>query len=539
MSEHSERVELAAGPHVLPLRDRTDELLQVLLPKFRLRKNDPAPGVRLSVEIKGPMSSIGDVHGKETLFEFVKKAGSKARDDLARRISDFYNDSGALEYSFDCSAHPLRYANGGVLPIVRLEGRDYFWLFYRDIFPIGWNIANGASDNVSEMLDPNRIILREFGEEVLFVDLGTQHLFTYEPEDGAMPLGSLKGAIAAWSKKLGADLFKFERLSIPLKWVDGPDVVEVDVEGRRCVTKGYFVSITPEDNAIEVDRIAFINLGKGVTLLDGEHRNGMLLNEVIGLFEVEKMRDLSRTEFIPDKVFFDGREWPCKENVAEGRREELAGAIGEYLTSPTLVRSAGLRRAYGEAPIKYDLCPITRSIVRKFFDWENVDTRQTPSDGIRVEPSQGEFELFISFRDPDLGIAQSVAADLHQRGFGVFMSAESLKSLGAADYFRAINEALEQSAVLVVVGTRPDRFDSGWVRYEWQSFLAEKHSGRKDFGRVFTFSGGVRIDELPYALRQVQMIPFDATSPESSFDTLASIIGPRARLREPRHESKP
>ena len=532
MSDSAESVEFEKGPHVLPLRDRTDELLQVLLPKFRLRKNDPTPGIRLLVEVKGPMSSIGDVHGKEALFEFVKKVGPNARGELAKRLADFYNDPGALEYCFDCSGHPLRYANGGVLPIVRLEGRDYFWLFYRDIFPIGWNIANGASDNVSEMLDPTRIILREFGEEVLFADLSTRHLFTYEPEDGPMPLGSLKGAIAAWSKKPRTDLLGFERLPIPLKWVDGPDVVEVDVEGRRCVTKGYFVSITPEDNAIEVDRIAFINLGKGVTLLDGEHRNGMLLNEVIGLFEVEKMRDLSRTEFIPDKVFFDGQEWPFKENVPEGRREELAGAIGQFLKSPTLVRSEDLRLAYREVPIKYNLCPITRSIIHKFFEWESIDTR--PPHGIRVEPPRGEFELFISFRDPDLGIAQSIAADLRQRGFQVFMSAESLKSLGAADYFRAINEALEQSAVLVVVGTRPDRFDSGWVRYEWQSFLAEKHSGRKDFGRVFTFSGGVRVDELPYALRQVQMIPFDPTSSESSFDTLASIIGPKARLREPR-----
>jgi hypothetical protein len=534
MSDSAESAEFEKGPHVLPLHDRTDELLQVLLPEFTLRKNHPDPGVRLLVEIKGAMSSIRDVHGKEALFEFVKKTGPNDREELAKRLADFRKDPRSREYAFDCSGHPLRYANGGVLPIVRLEGRDYFWLFYRDIFPIGWNIANGASDNVAEMLDPMRIVQREFGEEVLFADFGTRHLFTHEPEDGAMPIGSLKGAIAAWSKKLGVDLFKFKRLSIPLKWVDGPDVVDVDVEGRRCVTKGYFVSATPEDNAIEVDRIAFINLGKGVTLLDGEHRNGMLLNEVIGLFEVEKMRELSRTEFIPDKLFFDGREWPFNENVPEVRREVLADAVGEYLKSPTLVRSPGLRRAYREAPIKYDLCPITRSIVRKFFEWEGTDKRPTPPDGTRVEPPRGEFELFISFRDPDLGIARSVAADLRQRGFQVFMSAESLKSLGAADYFRAINEALEQSAVLVVVGTRPDRFDSGWVRYEWQSFLAEKHSGRKDFGRVFTFSGGVRVDELPYALRQVQMIPFDPTSSESSFDTLSSIIGPKERLREPR-----
>jgi hypothetical protein len=531
MTDKRDDTTFAKSPHVLPLRDRTAELLQVLIPEFTLRKNRPGPGVCLSLDIKDHMPSIVDREGKREVSRVVRSTGTQARDRLARRLSDFHADPREREYCFDCSAHPLRYANGGVLPVVRLEGRDYFWLFYRDIFPIGWNIANGASDTTVELLDPNRVVFREFGEEVIVADFHKMHLFTFEPEDNTTPLGFLKGALAAWSEKLGVDLLEFQRRPIPLKWVDGPDAVDANVEGRRRETKGYFLSITPEDNAIEVDRIAFINLGQDVALLDGEHRNGKLLNQVIGLFEVDKMRDISRTEFIPDVVFFDGKEWPYGKNEAAARRGELAGVIAKYLGSSTLVRTEQDGRDYEAVGIKYDLCPIARSIITRFFEWEKTERRDVEDKPRGVTQPGGEFDVFVTFRDPDLDVARSLAGDLRQRGFHVFMSSESLKSLGAADYFRAINEALEQSAVLVVVGSRPDRFNSGWVRYEWQSFFAEVHSGRKPYGRVFTFSGGVGIDELPFALRQVQTVPYDAISPESSFDTVASFIGPRDRLR--------
>jgi hypothetical protein len=539
MSDPGDGLDLSTSPHILPLRTRTDELLQVLLPEFTVRKNRQGPGLCLSIEIKDHMHSIGDVHGKGALYEIVGRAGTHARNALAHDLHDFFKNPRLREYRFDCSGHPLRFANGGVLPVVRLDGRDYFWLFYRDIFPIGWNIANGASDNVAEMLDPNRIVLREFGEEVIVVDFATKHLFTFEPEDEMVPLGFLKGAIEAWSKRLGVDLFKFHRLPIPLKWVDGPDTADVDVEGRRRETKGYFVNITPEDNAIELDRIALVNLGKGVTLLDGENRNGKLLNEVIGLFEVEKMRDLSRAEFIPDLVFFSGNKRPLDEGGSAGQLEELAVIVEEYFKNPDLDRSNDLRLAYRNAPIKFDLCPITRAVIERFFEWEKEERETHPPEPEPHPRSRGRFEIFISFRDPDLPIALGLAENLERRGFNVFMSYLTLKRLGAADYKRAISEALDESAVLIVVGTRPEYLKSGWVSYEWQSFFAETHTDRKNFGRVFSFLGGVGVDELPFDLRQVQAVKYDPTAPEASFNEMAKYIGPREKIWEPRHESKP
>lgn len=56
---------------------------------------------------------------------------------------------------------PFRYASGGTLPILRMEGQGYYCFFYRDIFPIGWNIANGGCCTREELLNPQMTIERE------------------------------------------------------------------------------------------------------------------------------------------------------------------------------------------------------------------------------------------------------------------------------------------------------------------------------------------------------------------------------------------
>lgn len=74
------------------------------------------------------------------------------------------------------------------------------------------------------------------------------------------------------------------------------------------------------------------------------------------------------------------------------------------------------------------------------------------------------------------------------------------------------------------LGTRYDHFDGGWVGFEWKSFINEIHSGRKH-GRVFSFASGLSVDDLTYALRFYQMIPYDPASHQESFENLVSYIG--------------
>ena len=78
---------------------------------------------------------------------------------------------------------------------------------------------------------------------------------------------------------------------------------------------------------------------------------------------------------------------------------------------------------------------------------------------------------------------------------------------------------------MVVVGTKPEHFDSGWVRYEWRSFFNEIHSGRKPGGRIFTLAGSLDPSSLPYGLRQSQMLPFSPSSPQDAFEAVYQFLG--------------
>jgi TIR domain len=62
---------------------------------------------------------------------------------------------------------PLRWASGGVFPVVHYKGRDWTPFFFRDIPPCGWNIPLGSSEALHELTLPWSLIWREFLEEFL------------------------------------------------------------------------------------------------------------------------------------------------------------------------------------------------------------------------------------------------------------------------------------------------------------------------------------------------------------------------------------
>ncbi len=80
---------------------------------------------------------------------------------------------------------PMRWASGGVLPIVEFRGRQWVAMLFRDVAPYGWNLPLGASERHSgvtasheeatqlwedELRQPARLATREFLEELLVVD---------------------------------------------------------------------------------------------------------------------------------------------------------------------------------------------------------------------------------------------------------------------------------------------------------------------------------------------------------------------------------
>ena len=122
-------------------------------------------------------------------------------------------------------------------------------------------------------------------------------------------------------------------------------------------------------------------------------------------------------------------------------------------------------------------------------------------------------QVFISFKNlgqggsptRDAALASEVYHYLTDRGINVFLSSYTLEKLGADEYKRAIDGALDEAKIMVAVGTSADNLNSQWVRYEWDSFYNDILSGIKSGGRFFTYVEGVEMKDLPRTIRHNQL----------------------------------
>lgn len=141
-----------------------------------------------------------------------------------------------------------------------------------------------------------------------------------------------------------------------------------------------------------------------------------------------------------------------------------------------------------------------------------------------------EHDVFICFknldergrRTEDAALAQDVHDFLAARDFRVFFSNVSLEKLGVSAYKKAIDRALDSARVLVAVGTSAANLNAEWVRYEWDSFFSDVLSGAKPEGRVFVYTRGVDLKDLPRTLRQSQAIKHAPGSLELLFNFIAN-----------------
>ena len=140
-----------------------------------------------------------------------------------------------------------------------------------------------------------------------------------------------------------------------------------------------------------------------------------------------------------------------------------------------------------------------------------------------------EHDVFISFKNSDESgrktidseIAKKLYDFLTKKGLRVFFSDVELEFIGKAQYSRVIDEALDASRFLIAVGSSYKNLDSEWVYYEWNSFLNDIRSGRKPNAEVFVLFSGMKVTELPRALRQQQAFNADE---KDSYERLYGFI---------------
>ncbi|MBC8471430.1 MAG: hypothetical protein H8D56_18370, partial [Planctomycetes bacterium] len=141
---------------------------------------------------------------------------------------------------------------------------------------------------------------------------------------------------------------------------------------------GCFINITVEDLGIEFDRVAIINLDEGDIILDGEISKGKLLNRIIGLFEIGKINENLDVEhkFIPEHFFYTGEFYrngkrakdASDKDVKNAGVKDLKDAIKHFLTKLANNRNKEEKDLYREEQLQnkhLDLCPVTRSIIRR------------------------------------------------------------------------------------------------------------------------------------------------------------------------------
>ena len=134
--------------------------------------------------------------------------------------------------------------------------------------------------------------------------------------------------------------------------------------------------------------------------------------------------------------------------------------------------------------------------------------------------------VFVSCSSKDYARADELFEFLEQNDVPVFFSAQSLPSLGASDYRRAIDTALEQAHHMVVLTSSRENVMSSWVEAEWGLFINELRSGYKNGNLVTMVVDGCTPRDLPASLRNYEVIAFS----EKGFQQLLKYV------RKPRND---
>jgi TIR domain-containing protein len=128
--------------------------------------------------------------------------------------------------------------------------------------------------------------------------------------------------------------------------------------------------------------------------------------------------------------------------------------------------------------------------------------------------SQGQQHqlAFISSNSKDYSIAEKVYQILTNCGRRPFFAQKTLKERGRTHFSIEIDQALDESASLIIVASTPEMFASPWFDQEWRSWINELRSGRKS-GNVMTVVGeAFATKDLPFALRSFETRSIDSFS---------------------------
>lgn len=500
---------------VRPLKDAQNEFLEVLLDRFDLRRTPR--GATLSVRFDENANAVWLRSGKSHVEERIPGFASR-RAVYQKKLEALLVRGELPEFSIRPEDDfPFRYVSGGVLPIVHFRGGDYYCLFYREIPPVGWNLANGGADSRHELLYPFQAAERELREELVVFD---QNIEKWYPFEGTgRPLDRPEYAVARklWHEKYGTtptgDSDDLGDVLLPMKWVDGPDTLQVAIGPEDANTvHSCFLNVNAIDFGIEVDRAAKIRLDDPKAVIcDGEivrDKTGkdVLVDSVVGLFdpyEIHRAGFSDRHEFRPKMFFYGGR-------LYENPSELNALVENDFVPRMADTLAGWSRMQWDDTADKYDLCPVTRNIVARCSDmWEERPVQST------------DYEVFVCFASDDVALAQRVRDFIAERtGKSVFFSPSS----DHANFGKAIDGALTTAHSLVAVASDWRHLQRRWPEYEYRAMHVLSRAGKKSEDAVVSYIDGFLPGDLPLPLSYYHSVKHNPDNPEASLNELIPYI---------------
>lgn len=376
-----------------------------LLLKHSVTLSKTAEGDLLRVDLRNQTHGIYNNDGKKFLharFLGTPKQVESARE-FGRRIRHLQR--GATIRSMDLAdSSPLpvlRWASGGYLPLVRWRGRRWVMLFFRDIRPIGWNIANGASETRNEWRRIDGLASREASEEIVILE--------HEPEP-AEPVGVYRLEFgAAWTPAVSNaegllrthhDLRKAHDrvrlvprsdLAIVVHDIHGRGVVEVVDNGMLFKTAGVHVSVNTLELGIEVTRVGEFDLPDDACVVDGEtfldvfkapieyEPKPRLVRRPVGLFDLEYLRRVwKESGGLGEETAEDGRCLPAPQpgdmvifdyDIRRRRELVMSDPVGYYEEGKWLKNWGEIfSRRPTESRELRTFCPASWKVIESMFD---------------------------------------------------------------------------------------------------------------------------------------------------------------------------
>lgn len=197
---------------------------------------------------------------------------------------------------------PLRWASGGVFPVVRYKKEDWTLFFFRDIPPFGWNIPLGSSENHDHLNDPWSFLWREFLEE--FLVICQKPKYTFDKNGNLVPLeykqmriGNINNLFYAHAtaEQFSRKHIKIRKECDQLFLVDSQQEVNLNINNTKNTLsilmengsnqwENVLVAINPLELGIEVVAVVTFNLEENDYVLDGE-----ILEPLGGTQEIVRM----------------------------------------------------------------------------------------------------------------------------------------------------------------------------------------------------------------------------------------------------------